>query len=205
MLLKSSNNHPRDIACYPSPGPHPPSFQPQQPRYLDGQSQASFDNGQPGLVSRKQSYPHPLPTQNAHIQLPDEQLSTHNIYLTPYTVKQCSPNESSSIIAASGQRPKHQRAAVACDRCRHAKAKCDEQKPCNNCKEKNEFCNYQKPEIKRQEKVQTKLLETVANMSTSFADIKSSISGVDSRLGTRLAYFEEEMRTIVAAIRPGAA
>ncbi|QBZ54322.1 hypothetical protein PoMZ_10018 [Pyricularia oryzae] len=108
--------------------------------------------------------------------LPDEQFSTHNIYLTPYTVKQCSPNESSSIIAASGQRPKHQRAAVACDRCRHAK-----------------------------EKVQTGLLETVANMSTSFADIKSSISGADSRLGTYLAYFEEAMKIIVAAIQSGAA
>ncbi|TLS25734.1 hypothetical protein PpBr36_06812 [Pyricularia pennisetigena] len=190
--------------AHPGVTPHPPSFQPQQPRYLNGQSQASFDNGQPGLVLRKQSYPYPLPTQNAHIQLPDEQLSTHNIYSTPYTVKQCSPNESSSI-AASGQRLRHQRASVACERCRDRRARCDEQKPCKNCKEKNETCNYKEPMVKQQEKVQTELLETVANMSTSFADIKSLISGVDSRLSTRLTYLEEAMKTIVAAIRPGAA
>ncbi|KAI7910407.1 hypothetical protein M0657_011385 [Pyricularia oryzae] len=171
----------------PGATPHPPSLQPQQRRYLDGQKRASFDDDHSGLVSRKQ-------------QFPDEQLSTHNIY----TVKQeHSPNESS--VAASGQRHKHQRASVACNRCRLVKAKCDEQMPCTNCKEKNESCNYQKPEVKRKEKVQTELLETVANISTSFADIKSSISGVDSRLSTRLANLEEEMRTIVAAIRPGAA
>ncbi|TLD11486.1 hypothetical protein PspLS_11493 [Pyricularia sp. CBS 133598] len=220
MLLKSSNNnHPCEMACYLSPGtrfsppqspahpgatPHRPSFQPQQPRYLDGQRQASFDNGPPGLVSCKQSYPSPLLTQNAHIQLPDEQLSTHNIYSTPYTVKQCSPNESSSI-AASGQRLRHQRASVACERCRDRRARCDEQKPCKNCKEKNETCNYKEPMVKQQEKVQTELLETVANMSTSFADIKSLISGVDSRLSTRLTYLEEAMKTIVAAIQSGAA
>uniref|UniRef100_L7JR88 Uncharacterized protein n=1 Tax=Pyricularia oryzae (strain P131) TaxID=1143193 RepID=L7JR88_PYRO1 len=109
------------------------------------------------------------------LMLPDEQLSTHNIYSTPYTVKQCSPNESSSI-AASGQRLRHQRASVACERCRDRRAR-----------------------------VQTDLLETVANMSTSFADIKSLISGVDSRLSTRLTYLEEAMKNIVAAIQSGAA
>ncbi|KAI6330757.1 hypothetical protein MCOR28_011565 [Pyricularia oryzae] len=60
------------------------------------------------LVSRKQSYPPPLPAQNAHAQFPDEQPSTHNRYSAPYPVKQeCSPNESS----ASSKRGKHQRAS----------------------------------------------------------------------------------------------
>lgn len=139
MLLKSSgSNRPHEIVCYPSPGtrfsppqspahpacqqampaevgqlsacisvqssgaiPHPPNFQPQQPRYMDGQR----------LVSRKQSYPPPLPAQNAHAQFPDEQPSTHNRYSAPYPVKQeCSPNESS----ASSKRGKHQRASQVC-------------------------------------------------------------------------------------------
>ncbi|KAI6565963.1 hypothetical protein MCOR04_008880 [Pyricularia oryzae] len=53
--------------------------------------------------------------------------------------------------------------------------------------------------------VQTKLLEAVTTMSTSFDDIKLMISKVDSRLSSRLADLEEAMRTIAASTRPGSA
>lgn len=97
-----------------------------------------------------------------------------------------SPYGASSSVAASKQRPKHQRASQACDRCRHLKAKCDEQKPCKNCKEKNEQCNYKEPVLKQQDKVQTELLDAVTS------------------IGDRLKKLEETMAILVDALRPGA-
>ncbi|TLD10428.1 hypothetical protein PgNI_06223 [Pyricularia grisea] len=213
--MQAQSPAPPPPSQHPQP-PHRPQHQqplPQQPPPMDDRRQPSFDNGQSGPVFRQQqSYapppPPPPPPQthnHAHIQSPYEQSPTHNMYSTPYQSNQeYSPYGSTSSVTTGKQRPKHQRASQACDRCRHLKAKCDEQKPCKNCKEKNEPCNYKEPIVKQQDKVQTELLEAVTSMSTSFADIKSLISGVDSRLSTRLTNLEEAMRTIVAAIRPGA-
>ncbi|TLS20594.1 uncharacterized protein PpBr36_11311 [Pyricularia pennisetigena] len=184
----------KNISGHSIPQSHVP-FQPPHPPPSDSRREPSFGNGQSVLR------PPPPPSEHGHgyIQSPHEPSPpTHNTYPAPCQgCQDYSPYGAPASVAASKQRPKHQRVSQACDRCRLLKAKCDEQKPCKNCKEKNEQCNYKEPIVKHQDKVQTEVLEVVQAINSK---LDSKFKALDDRFDV----LEDAIGAIAAALGIGA-
>lgn len=157
---------------------------------MDGRRELSFDNGQSALTFQPpQQQGHapcpPPPPAPPHDNKLYASLPTH-MYPAPQGGQDYSPY---GAPPAEKQQPKPHRALQACDRCRHLKAKCDEQKPCKNCKEKNEQCNYREPIVKQQDKVleavQT-IDSTLKALSDRLAVLEDAIGGIAAALGIGL-------------------
>ncbi|KAH9427535.1 hypothetical protein MCOR02_012166 [Pyricularia oryzae] len=147
---------------------------------MDGRREPSFDNGQSALALQPlQQQGHapcpPPPPAPLHDNKLYASLPTH-MYPAPQGGQDYSPY---GAPPAEKQQPKPQRASQACDRCRHLKAKCDEQKPCKNCNEKNEQCNYREPIVKQQDKV----LEAVQTIDSTLKALSDRLAVLEDAIG----------------------